>query len=124
MVLQFHDVMDAQANLISLIRALPVFAPLDEDRIADFIENGQQLCMAAGETLVSQGDASDCTFILLAGEAEVFVERSFGPVMLAPLSAGHFFGEIGALAGIPRTATVRARSAVRVLRIERDAILE
>jgi sigma-B regulation protein RsbU (phosphoserine phosphatase) len=123
MVLQFHDEMDAQADLIRFIRAIPAFAPLSEDRIADFIGEGRQLCMAAGDMIVSQGDASDCAFILLDGEADVFVETSFGPVMLAPLSAGYFFGEIGALAGIPRTATIRARSAVRVLRIERDAIL-
>src|SRR5271156_1625362 len=102
--------MDTQTRLIALIRAIPVFAPLSDDRIADFIGEGRLLRKAAGETVVSQGDASDCAFILLEGEADVVVETSYGPVMLAPLSTGHFFGEIGALAGLPRTATVRARS--------------
>jgi serine phosphatase RsbU (regulator of sigma subunit) len=115
--------MDTPQKLVPLIRAHPVFGSLSEESISGLIGQGRELAIAAGETLVHQGDASDCAFILLEGEAEIFVETSFGPVMLAPVTKGQLFGELGALAGIPRTATVRARSDVRVLRIDAGPIL-
>ena len=115
--------MIVQSRLIPLIQAIPAFAGLSEDRIGPFLRAAREVERAAGEALVAQGDASDCAFILLEGEADVVVETTFGPVMLAPLPTGSFFGEIGALAGLPRTASVRARGPVRVLRIEAEAIL-
>lgn len=118
-----NSVVDTRTGLFALIRTHPIFAPLSEGSIVDFVDQGRKLLVAAGETLVRQGDASDCAFILLEGEADVYVETTYGPIMLAPLSPGQFFGEIGTLAAIPRTATVRARSAVQVLRIEGDRIL-
>ncbi|HUB96380.1 MAG TPA: cyclic nucleotide-binding domain-containing protein, partial [Stellaceae bacterium] len=123
MMLRFHDNMIVQSRLIPLIQAIPAFAGLSEDRIGPFLRAAREVERAAGEALVAQGDASDCAFILLEGEADVVVETTFGPVMLAPLPTGSFFGEIGALAGLPRTASVRARGPVRVLRIEAEAIL-
>jgi serine phosphatase RsbU (regulator of sigma subunit) len=115
--------MDAKSGLIPLIRAHPIFASLGEDTVAEFVGQGRKQPIAAGETLVRQGDASDSAFILLEGAADVFVETNFGPVMLAPLAVGQLFGEIGAFAGMPRTATVRARTAAQVLRIDCDRIL-
>ena len=73
--------MDAQSGLIPLIRAHPIFAPLGEDVIAEFVGQGRKQPIAAGETLVRQGDASDSAFILLEGAADVFVETNFGQAM-------------------------------------------
>lgn len=115
--------MNTDRALVSLIQAHPIFASLSEGSIAHLVSQGRRLRVDVGQVLVRQSDASDCAFILLEGEADIFVETTHGPVMLAPLTPGQFFGEIGAFAGVPRTATVRARTAVQVLRIEGDHIL-
>lgn len=111
------------AKLISLLRTHPIFAPLSDSAIAQFVGQGRRMIVEAGEILIGQGDPSDCAFILLDGEADVYVETAYGPVVLNSLGHGQFFGEIGTLAAMPRTATVRARSTIEVLHIDGELIL-
>lgn len=76
-----------------------------------------------GLTIVRQGDWDTNTFfIVVSGAAEVFVSGVPEPV--AVFEAGKPFGEMGVLAGAPRSATVvahRERGA-RVLEVQRPAL--
>ncbi|HXP31982.1 MAG TPA: SpoIIE family protein phosphatase [Stellaceae bacterium] len=116
------DTVDA-LSFVPLIREHPIFAGLPEAALRDLVGAGSLVTVEADQALVRQGEESDAVFLLLTGEAQIFVETSYGPVDLAPLASGGLFGEIGAFAGLPRTATVRAKSPVRALRIERDYVL-
>ncbi len=62
-------------------------------------------------------------YLVVDGAAQILVETSYGPVELAPLVAGQLFGEIGAFASMPRTATVVAVDTVRALSIDREAVI-
>src|SRR5262245_33484443 len=76
------------------------------------------------EMLIHQGDASDAAFFLDSGSIVVFEETRYGPVPLATLQAPRLVGEMGALAGLARTASVKALTPARVFRIGRAQLFE
>jgi sigma-B regulation protein RsbU (phosphoserine phosphatase) len=111
------------STLIGVVRDHPTFAPLSEATVAELVSRGTVVAFAPGQPLVTQGEASDAAFLLIAGEVEVVVESSYGPVQLAVLPSHSLIGDLGIFASLPRTATVRARSPVQALRMARDDIL-
>jgi sigma-B regulation protein RsbU (phosphoserine phosphatase) len=82
------------------------------------------ITLEAGETLVRQGDESDVAYYLQTGELLVYLDTRYGEVPLRTVGAPGLVGEIGAVAGIARTASVKAAAPSQVLRIERDRLLE
>lgn len=72
----------------------------------------------AGSVVVRQGEAGDAFFIVTEGKLEVHVEEDGKSRQIATLEKGAFFGEMAALLGEPRSATVKAASAVSLMRFE------
>jgi len=72
-----------------------------------------------GDMLLHQGAPSDAAYFLAAGDVTVVADTPYGPVRLATLSAPRLVGEVGALADLPRTASVVAASPIAAYRIER-----
>ncbi|MBU3076354.1 cyclic nucleotide-binding domain-containing protein [Sphingomonas quercus] len=72
----------------------------------------------AGETLIKEGERAPHLFYLSEGEATVLS----GDQPVATCGAGHFLGEITALAGTPATATVRLATKSRFWCIEAEAL--
>jgi uncharacterized protein YhbP (UPF0306 family) len=77
----------------------------------------QSIQVPAGETIVRQGAPADKCFIVVDGEAEILKE---GDASAEPLRAGQLFGEVAIMRDQPRSATVRARTDVKLLALERD----
>ncbi len=73
---------------------------------------------AAGDVLIQQEDGADAAYIIESGV--VSVEQSGGAVPLAELGRGNVVGTIGLLRSRPRTATVRCKTAVSVLKLDRE----
>ncbi len=71
-----------------------------------------------GDTLVEQGDTGDELYLLLDGVLTVEVDGE----EVVELGPGAIVGEIGALEGSKRTATLRARTPVRVGVVPSDAV--
>jgi len=75
---------------------------------------------AAGEAVVTEGGVSDALFVIVDGGARVTAASptaSGGARVLADLGPGDYFGEIGVLEGIPRTATVTTTAPSRLFRL-------
>jgi len=113
-----------KSAVIGLMRTHPTFAHLSEASIATLIDRSVLSRFASDDVLIRQGDPSDAAFLLLDGEVDVIVETLYGPVHLARRSRNTLLGELGAFADLPRTATVRTVTAVEVLRIAREDLLE
>jgi hypothetical protein len=90
--------------------------PVLERLAADISELG----IAAGTTIIREHDAADAFYVVRAGELEVFV----GDRHVNDLHSGDWFGEIGLLEGVPRTATVRTVVPSVLYRIGGEAFLE
>jgi hypothetical protein len=104
---------------LALLRGVPMFAPLPPAVIEALAGAFVPVSVSAGEAVVSRGEAGDRFYVIERGEAEVEVERR-EPVVLR---RGDYFGEIALLAGVPRTATVRARTLVEARALRGDAFV-
>lgn len=77
----------------------------------------------AGEVVITEGDDSDGFYLIKSGEVEVFSERK-GYIFLNKLQSGEFFGEIAALTGQPRSASIRALGPCELLRLSGEDLQE
>ena len=69
-----------------------------------------------GETLFEQGTMGDCIYVVGDGEIEIVRElASGGEEVLKVAGPGDYFGEMGPVFGLPRSATVRALTAATVI---------
>jgi putative ABC transport system ATP-binding protein len=67
--------------------------------------------LTAGSVLFEQGSMGDLIYIVSEGELDIVRELSGGGEDLLRIATpGDYFGEIGTLFGLPRSATVRART--------------
>jgi cAMP-dependent protein kinase regulator len=73
--------------------------------------------LAAGEVVVREGDAGEQFFLIAEGEFEV-IEAAAGKVNT--LKPGDHFGEVALLRHVPRTATVRAVTAGKVMTLSKQ----
>lgn len=71
-----------------------------------------------GESIVRQGEAGDCMYVIQQGQVEVIVEQAGQEVQIAVRGEGEFFGEMAIFEREVRMATVRALGEARVLTID------
>ena len=105
---------------LELLRRVPLFALLTEAQLRAIGEGMVRRRVRRGELLVEQTKRSDTLFILLTGQARVFI---VGPrareVTLAVLRPGDHVGEMSLIDDWPHSATVRAETACDVLQLGR-----
>jgi putative ABC transport system ATP-binding protein len=71
--------------------------------------------LAAGEVLFEQGSRGALVYVVEHGAVElVQTNPSGGDRLVAVAGAGEYFGEMGPMLGLPRSATARALTACRV----------
>jgi len=98
------------------LQGVPLLAGLEYRDARRFIGIGTLLRVKAGDRIVATGSVGREMFVLIAGEAEVWVSREEDMArVVAKLGKGAVFGEIGFLADTPRTADVVAISDGEVL---------
>jgi putative ABC transport system ATP-binding protein len=67
--------------------------------------------LTAGSVLFEQGSMGDVIYIVSEGELDIVRELTGGgEELLRRVTPGDYFGEIGTLFGLPRSATVRAHT--------------
>jgi CRP-like cAMP-binding protein len=95
-----------------------LFGLLDEAGQKRLVAVAQVEKHDTGGVVVRQGDAGDAFFIVSDGKLEVVFEEDGQPRVIASLERGAFFGEMAALLGETRSATVKAVTPVSLLRFE------
>lgn len=75
-----------------------------------------------GQDIVREGDVGNSLFLIQEGEVEVLKKGANGESQIvATLGKGQQFGEVAVFQNCRRTATVRARSRVKLVQIRREA---
>ncbi len=117
---------DPDEAILRRVASLPVFAGVGPARFEAILGRRRFRDTTAGEVVIRQGDPADRFFVILDGEFDVSrtEEASAGAEYLRTLGRDDVFGELGLLTGTPRSATVAARSAGRLLELEGADFLE
>jgi len=89
---------------VDLIKSVPLFSDLDNRELKEVAESMKERTFAAGETVTQEGTGGAGFFVVEEGTATV----SFGGQDVRTIGAGDYFGEIGLIADIDRTATITA----------------
>jgi small-conductance mechanosensitive channel/CRP-like cAMP-binding protein len=115
----------ARDRRLAAIDLVPLFQPLSPDQKRQLAESANDLLLTAGQILFQQNDPGDSFFIIARGQVDVLIAPEGAPAgaplrKVATLSTGDFFGEMSALTGQPRTATIRAASPVCLVRVEKQ----
>ncbi len=106
----------------NLVAKVPLFSNLDAVEIASITELLRLRSVMPGEVIIRKGEFAQRMYFIVAGEVEVDLEND-----VAVLHDGDFFGELGVLYKIRRTATVTANTFVELLQLENrdfEALLE
>jgi small-conductance mechanosensitive channel len=106
------------AQRLAAVNGLWLLAPLSDDERKSLAEEAGDVLLSTGQTLFKQDDAGDTFYIIRKGEADVFIRHNDkAEAKVATLKTGDFFGEMSALTGQPRSATVRAATALQCVEI-------
>ncbi len=85
-------------KVVELVPSMPV---ADQEQ--------QDVTLEAGQYLFRQGDASDLVYLIRSGEIEILREMADGSQdRLTVIGAGAYFGELGPMLNLPRSASARA----------------
>lgn len=106
------------ANL-ELWTQVDILAPLAPATVEALAFEATPERFAAGQVVVEQGDTSDRFFVIVSGT----VRASADGRVLRELGPGDYFGEIGLLHDVPRTATITALSDLVVEGLGRTGFL-
>lgn len=109
----------AEPEHAALLRGIDVFAPLPPAAVEALARKLEPTSYAAGSTVVTTGDRAEGFFVILSGRVEVTRDGE----LLRTEGPGEYFGEIGLLRDVPRTATVTATEDTVLLGLGRSDFL-
>jgi CRP-like cAMP-binding protein len=101
-----------------------IFADLSKDDLRDLSQRTQPREFGAGAVIVGQEDRGDSLFVITTGRVKVVLYGDSGrEIILSILKEGEIFGEMSLLDNQPRSASVIALEATRLLVLERSAFV-
>jgi MFS family permease len=105
---------------LPLLRSLPMFAPLAPSVVEALARQVTRVQVPAGTVVLREGEESDRFYVIESGRVRV----TQADRVLREEGAGEFFGEIGLLRDVPRTATITAVEDAVLLALTRSAFLD
>ena len=117
---------DVLAPRVAVLEQLGIFATATRPILERLAGVATEVEFGPGTEIVREGDPADALFVLVDGEVEVTARGEAGGTeqRIRTMTAPSYFGEIGVLEQIPRTATVTALGECRCERIEGDELLD
>jgi CRP/FNR family transcriptional regulator, cyclic AMP receptor protein len=118
-------VSEGQIDRTALVRRLPLFEGLSEDRLEALGSVAWVGTVPAGAAIIEEGDEvledEEGLFLLISGSVEVRKSATDADDgrLLRTLGPGDFFGEMALIDAHPRSASVFATSEVQYLAISR-----
>ena len=100
----------SQDTKVEALKRAPLFEGLSKKELTQLARVSEDMEIPAGTSLTKEGEIGHEFFVIVDGETQVKRKgRSLGT-----RGAGDFIGEIALLEQVPRTATVTAKTPLRV----------
>lgn len=108
----------------AFLRQLPLFAGLTDERLNWLLTRAVVENADPGAIVMEEGSPADALYVIASGSADI-TKRAVGQdVHLAVRGKGEMLGEMSLIANEPRSATVRAREPMSLLKITRGLFEE
>jgi CRP-like cAMP-binding protein len=105
---------------IKTLHRIELFTQMSDKELKHLATHLKYAPFARGDLISKQGAIAHWLYIIINGDAEVYVEANDGTKhTLNILSKGDFFGEMGMMTGAPRTASVLAKTDVECYRLDK-----
>lgn len=101
-----------------MLAAVPLFDGFAKKHLSRLAADTDELVFNAGESVVREHDPGETLFVVLQGEGKVVR----GGKKVGSVVPGDFFGELSALDGGERSASIVALTEMRVLRLFRRTL--
>lgn len=109
----------APTEQVELLRGVPIFATLAPPELERLAKALVEVHVESGTAIFDEGAPGDRFYVIADGRAVV----EAGGERIRTLEPGDFFGEIALLRDVPRTATVRALTPLRLLALDRETFV-
>jgi CRP/FNR family transcriptional regulator, cyclic AMP receptor protein len=106
----------SQDTKVEALKRAPLFEDLSKNELGELARVTEDLEIGAGQVLCKEGDIGQEFFVIVEGETEI---TSSGK-RVAARGGGDFVGEIALLEDTTRTATVTAKTPLRVFVLTRQ----
>ena len=106
------------AEVIRHFETIPLFSRMSRKGLRAIVSAAAEIDVTAGRDLVREGEHGRELYVVIRGTATV----TRGGRRLRELVPGDFFGEMAFLHPAPRTATVTARSDMRLMVLDSRAM--
>jgi CRP-like cAMP-binding protein len=100
------------------LAAVPLFDGFSKRHLRRLAEEADVVAFDPGRAVVEEGQPGEAMYVVLSGGARV----TRGGRKVGALVPGDFFGELSALDGGPRTASVVAETPMEILRLFRHTL--
>ena len=92
-----------------------------KDVVAQTVSKAELQVFAPGDLVLKEGEVADRFYMIIKGEAEATQRGPDGSqVVINRFGPGDYFGEVGLLNDAPRLATVRAKTSLEVMALDRE----
>ncbi|KAI0393727.1 hypothetical protein F5Y17DRAFT_466719 [Xylariaceae sp. FL0594] len=109
---------DMPLDVVDRMRSFPLFTSASEDFLVAIGKYLRPQVHSAHDLILTEGDEAKAMYWLVRGI--VAVTSRDGEAIYAELKPGSFFGEIGVLMDMPRTATIIARTKCLLLVLKKE----
>ena len=113
------DAMATSPSKAELLRAVPLFAEVDDDDIEELAAAAKARSFAQGAPIFHIGEPGRSLFVVTSGSVQIHHPERDAHFELAQFGPGDFFGEMALLNDAPRSASAHASSDVDALVVDK-----
>ena len=100
------------------LAGVPIFTGFSVRHLNRLAGDADELSFTPGQSIVMEGEPGEALFVVLAGQGKVVR----GGKRVGRVLPGDFFGELSAIDGGPRSASIVAETPMNVLRLFRHTL--
>ena len=105
------------ADWAEVLAGFPLFAGIAKRRLRGLARQATLAEYSRGDIVLQKGEPGDSLYVILSGSA-----KARGKPGARTLRTGDYFGELGLLNGVPRSATVVATGELHVMKLQRERL--